>query len=474
MMKKIRNILIIIICYFAIFSLNASNYPRSVFVPKQLTYNSVLENSITLCTLNNSEADDNHYCFTAKPIYLRTTGNKLKTYFNINRQATTSIQEDGSGQIDSLWLQTSSPASNSYASVLSFAPVRQVYGSMLYFYTKLPKKYALSINTALATARHDLHQKETLISNAGPTPYQTVLESLASPDREYGRIGGSLTTTGLDDIQVKLIKNVYHKRYANCELYALLGIPTNVGIKSVYLFEPSIGSRHAQLGLGATYVNNFMTNDNYQITFGSEIKWLYGLPATETRLFDLTANGEWSRYMLLTTDTDKYYTFFASNNLALPTRITPRSSLDIYLAFNIAYRNYQLEFGYDFWFRNSEKIKLSDRAELADNLGIADLLGIANLDPQTASTSNISQSVAAGSNQMVSDADFVNITLSDLNLTTGQAPQAISNTLYGAFNYNCVWRNHPLQIGINGAYEISGNFNTPSTVISWINVNFNF
>ncbi len=252
MLKKYLSIIPILLAC----QIQASDYAVTTFTPKQLAYNPILENSLTF-DMRKQSADYDYY-FAAKPIYTRTVGGDFKNYFNINHQANMAVQEDGSGDIDPLWLEVISSDPTYYESVLRFSPVRQVYGSMFYFAVQLPKNLTLSINTALVAAKHNLKPTETISANLGTAQYLNVLASLASTERIYGKaVAQNLTKTGLDDIQIKLIRNFCNTDQTNFDMYALLGLPTNVGTKAVYTFEPLVGSKHVQLGLGATYFNNF-------------------------------------------------------------------------------------------------------------------------------------------------------------------------------------------------------------------------
>lgn len=469
MIKKYLSIIpVLLTC-----QIDANHYAVTTFVPKQLAYNPILENSLTF-DMRKKSADYDYY-FAAKPIYTRSVGSNFKNYFNINHQDSMNVQENGSGDIDPLWLEVISSDPTYYTSTLKFAPIRQVYGSMFYFAMQLPKNLTLAINTALVAAKHNLQPTETTSSNLGSSQYLNVLASLASTERIYGKaISQNLTKTGLDDIQIKLIRNFCNTDQSSFDMYALLGLPTNVGTKAVYTFEPLVGSKHVQLGLGATYFNNFYNSDSYQIAFLSEAKWRYGFQATERRLFDLTANQQWSHYMLLVHEVAKSDSFFASNKLSLQASITPRNSFDLYFALNFARNKWQCEIGYDFWYRQQEKVKTNSNTVLAPSMGIADLVGIASLSPQSASTANISQSVATGSNQMVSDTSFVSITLNDLNLDSAAAPKALSNSVYGSISYDYDTCKYPVLIGLNASYEVGHKTNTPSIVYAWLNLDFIF
>lgn len=445
------------------------SYPSSIFIPRQLSYNPVLENALALNNANNSSA-----CLYAsiKPVYTQSTGKKFNTYFTINHQETLNIQENGSGDIDPLWFQVISSDDTYYSSKLSFCPTRKTYGALLFIELQLPYYFSISLNTALVTAQNSMHMFEKDIQHPGTAVYKTVSASYAASTRTYGKICGTHTKTGIDDIQLKILKNVIGTERCSWDVYVLAGIPTGKGAKSIYLFEPLVGSRHAQLGLGSYYTRRIHEYTCGHLTFLSELKWRYGLCGTERRLYDLNENGQWSRYMLLVNQSDLYTTFFASNKFALETKVTPRNSLDIFLALNACHNNWHAEIGYDFWYRNREKIALKENVEA--KLGIADLIGIAALSPTSASTATISQSVSAGTNQMQHDASFVAIKNEDLNLNSGAAPESRSNTIYGSIGYTLQRKNHETHLGINVAYERGHKQNVPDNVFVWVNVDISY
>lgn len=471
-MKKIFKLLFLINIQIIINSSVSSNN-CTVFVPRQLSYNPVLENALTF--VKTKELDCWQYLFSFKPVYSQSVGNKFDRYFNIDHKNVMQVREDGSGDIDSLWMQVISSNSTFYSSDLSFNPVRRTVGTMLFFEAKFPHHLSLSINTALVNSKNNMNICEKNIENEGTvTGNSTITQSLSNNDRKYGKICGGKCKTNLDDIQIKLLGRVCNTDKYSWDIYGLLGIPTSSGTKSVYLFEPLVGSKHAQLGLGTYYERDLGECYYSNFKFLSELKWRYAFHASERRLFDLKSNGQWSRYMLLVNKANKFNPFFASNALALKSRVTPKNSLDIYLAFNVNHNNCNFELGYDFWFRNAEKVRLKYSKKCMPvvfaGAGVADLLGIAKLSPQSASTANISQSVESGNNQMISDLEFVQITTDSLNICSGSAARAISNSLYGcaAYNYKC------MQFGLNLAYEQGCGTNTPNNIFGWLNFDFSF
>lgn len=445
-------------------------YPRSVFIPRQLSYMPILENE---GILRDRTAEPWQFIFSAKPIYVQSVGSKFQRYFTINHQETLNVQEDGSGDIGSLWLNVISPDGTFYSSTLAFNPKRQKYGSMLYCAVDIGHHWQIAVNTALVAERHKLNATETNRQNLGTVDgYTTILESLENPARLYGKIYGVQHAVGLDDIQVKFLYSARKSDHSWVDIYVLLGIPTGKATKATYLFEPQVGSKHAQLGAGVDVRYDLVAKDTLSWTLLGEAKYRYAFKAHEMRSFDLTANGQWSRYMLLVNEDDKYLSFSAINDLTFRAQVEPRSSLDIYLASQVRVKKFHVEAGYDFWLRAEEKTTLNGVTLSA--VGIADLLGMANLDPESASTANISQGVAAGPNQMVSDVAFVSLQTADINLRSGAAPRSISNTIYGSVGYHDDIYSHPVEAVLGASYEIGTNVNVPNAVSVWLNFNFLF
>lgn len=407
--------------------------------------------------------------FALKPIFTQTVGKKLDTYFTIDHKKVLSVQEDGSGDISSLWFNVQSSDDTFYSSQISFAPVRKAYGTMLYAALQLPYGFQVSLNSALVHTTNDINLQEANIENLGITPlYATIEESFRADARTYGRVDGQQSKTGLDDIQVKIIKPVHRTNQLYVDMYLLGGIPTGKGSKATYFFEPLVGSKHGQLGVGANIHAVVSESVTSCLSVQGEIKWRYALKASERRSFDLTENDSWARYMMVVEEADKYAPYPAINDLSLKVKVKPRNSLDVYAALHYEHLDWRLEAGWDFWFRNAEKIAFKKSTILKPNIGIADLLGIALLDPESASTANISQGIEPGPNQMTSDMAFVAVTLSDLNLNSGAQQRSLSNTFYLVASYQTNCGGHPLQLGAAVSYELGANKYSPHSVGAWL------
>jgi len=448
---------------------SSSCYPPSIFIPRQLSYNPIFENALVLDKNGNLECWD--WIFSGKPIYTQNVGKKFTQYFNINNLCSLNVQENGTGNVDSLWFQDISTDPTMYSSTLTFAPKRQTYGAMLYFALELPHDFELSFNTAVVKAKNNMNICERCVDNLGTvTGYLTITQAFANPTLLDGRIAGCVSQVGADDLQIKLIRHLSECDANFWDIYALVGVPTGKGSNAINLFEPIVGSNHVQFGLGTDGKWDLADYDCGTFSLLGELKWRYGFSANECRSFDLCPNGQWSRYLLLVSQSALYTPFQAINVLTFQTNVTPRNSLDLYLAAHWGAKNWNFEVGYDFWYRQAEKVCLTSCAGFATPVGIADLPGIAARSPQTASTANISQGVLPNSNTIVSDATFIPLTLSNINLLSGAQPQGISNSVYASIGHYTEWKNCETQIGVNVAYEGGAGVNTPDNVTVWLDL----
>ncbi len=202
-------------------------------------------------------------------------------------------------------------------------------------------------------------------------------------------------------------------------------------------------------------------------------KWRYGFKGTETRSFDMTPNGQWSRYMLFTTPTADADPFPAINDLTFRTEVTPRSSFDLLVAGHIELCTVNFELGYNLWYRQAERvcpwIKLPE-------VGIADLVGIAQLNNPTpvtvttSSTATISQGVYPNQYQMPRDASYTLVTANNINICSGAQAASFSNAVFGSIGYHY----DQVDLGLNASYEHATNSNTASVVSVWANVDIRF
>jgi hypothetical protein len=185
-----------------------------------------------------------------------------------------------------------------------------------------------------------------------------------------------------------------------------------------------------------------------------DFKYRYIFKARERRSIDLCSNLDWSRYLLLANISDPITPIPAINILTTDVHVTPRSEVNFWTALHYERCDWGFELGYNLWWRQREKVSLDGVPAIAD-LGIFDLAGAAVLNPTSASTATISQSVG-GTNPVVSDPTFVTLTIADLNLESAQHPRAVSHKVYAGGDYRCCWCQNEILVGVVGSYEFAG------------------
>jgi len=483
-----KNLKIVMVCLLGSFAV-CKGSARSIFVPRQLSYNPIFENA-DRASLYAAHRDlfeepflSGKLILSAKPLYTQNVGSKSDQYFTVDQKSVLNVREDGSGDIGSLWFQVENSGSNNfYTSELSFHPRRRTLGMMLYAQVFFNNHFAASVNTAVINTRNTMNISESGIAQLGQDPdSRTITQSFANSDMLYGAINGTQSKTGLDDIQLKFLyqpysqadmHSVHNRLFWN--IYLLAGIPTGQGSLSKYLFEPLVGSRHAQAGLGA-----YMNYAAGEWKFQAEAKWRYAFAGDEVRSFDLTKNGQWSRYLLLVNAMSTTVPVYpAINNFTFTTQVTPQNSFDLYLAtyWDTAH-GWHCELGYDLWIRQAEKLVLNNAVLPEPAIGIADLPGIAiGVNPLSASTATISQGNRGPGyeNQVVSDAIFTPVSISDFNLSCAAAPLSISNSIYGSVSYAKPLNTHLIRSGLSLAYEIGHGVNVPNNITVFITIDVAF
>ena len=452
-----------------------ANQSHSYFVPRQVTTNSIFE-----LGLNNydwyhrrhaEDSDDRSYYFSAyaTPFFQQSTrAKKLSQYFlRCNSECLTfnEINHD-TNAIESLWFGAMSDLDTNLSSNFSMRPRHRAYGS--YFNLSLAKEWeqsALWCNLSFAAmgVEHELRMCETLSQQNGPlsnfdlgtiSSSDTIIAALNNSEWNNGRFcPGTLKKGGVDDIQLKIGYDRYFENeqsYNHVSPYFVATIPTGERQRSLFVFEPIVGSNNWSVGFGLNADYRFYNNDRDSVTWLVDIKYRYVFGKDQCRTFDLCANGDWSRYLLVVAQDQVVNRIYGVNFFTINAHVTPKSTIDFWTALHWEHDAWNVELGYDFWWRQKEVI--SCKSSLTKDHGIFDLAG-SNAVPLSASTANISQGPLSP-NQAESDSAFVKIRNSDLDLDSAAHPTALSSTIYAAADYafdtQC-----PTMIGIGMQYEFA-------------------
>jgi hypothetical protein len=431
---------------------------------------------------------DSSFQLYVKPFYQQSKGSAR--YFLPNNKCSIVLAEDGTGDVNSLWLNLIAPVGSSYHSKVCFDPKRKAYGAVITCYADLcPWVDGLwaSLNTAIIGVEHDLNIKETNSQADGTiSGFSNFCQALNNNVFTFGKMSCcSMKKHGLDDIQLKLGYDFVDSDCGRLALFGVLAIPTGDDSKARYLFEPLVGSKNVGLGFG--FNGDYLLSENScrEWALLGDFKYSYAFSAHEERSFDLCLNGDWSRYLQVVQEDARLVPSPAINALTLPVDVTPRGTIDVWAAIHLEQNCWNYEVGYNLWWRQAEEISLksnscdtSCKTNVDVNASIGGIFDIAGFcSPATittASTATIAQSVASSSNPVTSDAVFTPTTLQDISVSSGAHPNALSNKLYASIGYVPGEETCLPSVSVLGSYEIAHNQNALDQWAIWANIAFNF
>lgn len=458
---------------------------HSIFIPRSITHNATYE-----LALDNYHIYHHHenacsaFSFYVTPFYTQSNnGIKMSRYFLPNNACNLNIQEDGTGNIGSLWLNLAAAPGLFFSSTVSISPIRKAAGG--YFYTRfdlsrsisdahwLLKNIWCSLSFATYQAKHILNMTEALTDDMAYGVTQGITTGIQALNNSAWTAGKFSTTTlkhtGVDDIQLKLGDNWFFcDDQSHIGLYLVGTIPTGNRPLSKFIFEPLVGTKHGAFGAGINADFKLYKDDNAQCSFMLDGKYRYLFSACERRSFDLCANGDWSRYLLIVNSKATSNSLPGINIATMPVKVAPHSQIELWYAFHYSWCQWNLEAGYNLWWRTADTICGNNL--FPPNKGIYDLAGAINGTPISASKANISQS-AIGPNIAPSDPSFTPSTL--LNFASGAQPKSVVNGIYGAVSYADNSVLVPFLIGFGGGYEF-GNCATLSQWSVWAKVGISY
>lgn len=454
----------VIVCSFllSLFSLSSDcdNSTRTIFVPRSLTCNGVLEFALNNYHIYHSMLDydeDFSIGLYTTPFYMSTMNHDtLKNYFLPTSSSPLAIKQDGTGNIGSQWVGLQGTEETPFGSQLCFNPTRSVGGLYSLMYINLdPLCYNLwaSVSFAFARVHQSLNIQETNRAVEGNGEFKNALDAFNNEQWQYGKLKcDSMNKTGVDDVQLKLGYNWYWDDENHFGLYSLATIPTGKKENVTYLFEPMIGSRHASFGLGFSADFGGWINDHHFLNWMTTCDYRYIFSAKELRTFDLCENGQWSRYIEIVNAANKAAPLPGINFVTKEVTVCPNSRLQLWSALHYEFYRWGIEVGYNYWWRNHETIR--DITCYNNNSAIFDISANPIEDAVSASKALICQS-ATGPNKAPSDIEFTPITIQDFHLISAEHPRASSHTLYGAMCYTGEVDNCPAMIGVGGSYEFA-------------------
>jgi hypothetical protein len=391
------------------------------------------------------------------------------------------VRQDGTGDVSSYWLGlTNADPADPFASTFCISPERISLGYYGYFYFDLSdwvEGLWIDASSAIVNARHKLNYCENGNTASAIPGISTVYQALNNPAYQFGKFNGDTCEidkyrTGVDDVQLRL---GYERSLCDDAfiggLYAIGTIPTGDAMNALYVFQPTVGSRHGSIGLGIEGDYTLWTNscDDQSVAFLFDANYRYALQRWERRTFDLCANGPFSRFLLVARESDPATALPGVNFFTQKVEVTPRSTVQAWLALHYQRCNYDVELGYDFFWRQDEKLCPQDSCSDNCRTCFDNTIGIYQLGcPGQNCTSASTATIAQGPDQIVPDATFVTLTAQNLNIASGAAGKALSNKIYAAIAMNRHRSAHSDWFAaFGGSYEFVSNKYACTTLPGW-------
>lgn len=404
----------------------------------------------------------------------------LARYFTKCNKCSLSVMEDGLGDIGSGWLGIfSDPTTTGFSSNISISPKRKMYGGILKFYHDLSSIYKglwYSLYMPIVNVTHELNLCESNVTNPGITRdfdsggvqegavIQNATQAFNQARLRSGRLSPcKLSKTAIDDMVFDIGWTAFDRAHWHAGIRLDMLIPMGSRPTGEYMFEPMVGNgRHFGLGFGLNFDWNFWNTKCGSFTFITDFRYRYLFESDEMRSFDLSCNGDWSRYLLVSRSGEPSVVDYGINWFTRRVDVTPRSTINLLAALNYQYNSFGFEFGYDFWWRQSDKICMKN---YCTEVGIADV----RLGDTSASHAQICNSASPrfAAQTPLPDLTYTNVTQSSFDINSGRQPSGITNKIYAAVSAD--WKFFGLKslISFGGGYEFGDSCRTMSQWSVW-------
>lgn len=423
---------------------------------------------------NQRECSRSHLFVT--PFYMQSTnGCNLTKKFLPCCKTKISVKEDGTGDVESLWLELMAPKGEFFDSEITLNPKRKAYGAVFGYWQDLSfilNNLWFNIEFAAMKVEHNLRFKENLISSPGIIDdIKTVKDALNNPQWKYGKFSPcTLSKSGIDDVILRLGYNALFCPNYHLAFYLNGYAPASKKPNAKHIFEPTIGSGgHPGVGFGINGGYQFYDKCNHKLTYLADFDYLYLFSKTELRSFDLK-QGDWSRFLRVIKDGATTISYPGINFFTLPSTVTPRSAINFWNALHYQKCNWHLELGYNLWYRQKEEVCPCKNLE---DISIFDLAGSLNCLPISAHCANITQNIIEP-NIAPSDTELIRTTNSDLNKNSAALSKALTHKFYAALAADAVCWCTPIQFGFGASYELAAHTYALDQWGVWFNLDFGF
>lgn len=456
---------------------------KTFFMPRPIGLDNVYENAVKRYRFNHVDSPIAHNA-SVMPFYQESTNPTGLARFFFPDNKTELVVKDASAtgdkDISADWLGIQSYG-DAFESKIKIRPTYKSFGAVVHHHKRfaaLPRAW-FTILLPFVEAQSKLNFTEfdkknempafTDYENPSPPPsnlfnkitvntFGNAIEALGNPFFKYGKFTTALQkVAGLADIHLRGGYDIVHWKHILSGLYLGLTIPTSFRPKNEFIGEPVLGNGgHFAIG-GGKHTNLEITfKGNHALNIISNLDYYYLLPNTQWRSFDLVSNGPWSRYLRVVQErilnsagvtANDFFSHPGINFFTKPMRVTPRSTVNFLFATHYNKQDFHLECGYNFWWRDSEKVRLKN--------SWGEKIGISSFTPKE--TQN---DATIATNRADSSGVFETIPESNLNIKSAAHPSSLSHKVYLTTGSDVMWKGHPFAFYGGGAYEFASSNRT--------------
>jgi hypothetical protein len=296
---------------------------------------------------------------------------------------------------------------------------------------------------------------------------------------QYGLLAGQQSTGAkFGDIEMTMGYRFISNEHNSASVAVRAAAPTGGSAEGVYMLEPIFGRGGNWLlgGYADGHMRLWEGNDSsFTARFMANAQHLF---AAETmRSYDLTANGNGSRYLLVANYADGAYNS-QIDNLINHTTLASDSSFgvegEVAVTFTYAVKNWTIDLGYDFWGRSAETLEIT--GTLANNYAILGRQGVGlSTAGETASTlcqpnatiASAAARVDAAAGDVVDATDAANRIsgVDALNIEAAQQAASLTSKIFSKVAYEWSDSDYAPHLGVMGEFDISNSNN--NALPSW-------
>ncbi len=454
----------------------------SVLLPRSVVNNPIYD--IANLVKHSYEEDWKTYVGTVGIYQHSHHSADIANYFSINGTNTFTLNEGGTGDMNpsqvGLIPSTNVGASpDYYTSTITLQPFRRAVGIMVDVHHQFTDNTWFQIKIAalqVSTTMDIVETNENLVGGGVPN-ILNARNAFNNSEWIAGKISyTSVTRSGIDDLFLRFGYDpiTYNHGPHRLGMYIYAMLPNNTKEVLEYMFHPVVGGKYTVFGGGvsAEFAPDLFKNSSWSALLSLDARLGVGFNSWQPRTFDTTVNHAWSRYMLMSYQTNPDDVQYGVNVTTVNVLLQQRAQAQVTINLGFEGENWGMNVGYNAWYRQAEKVV--QFAPLKNIFSIADLPDISGaLIGLTTSSSkaNVSQCVEPGTtNSMSSDAVFTPYNTANFNTKSGTNPEAFTNTVWAGLRYTRLIDEAQATLGFNGSYEFVQRFGSIPTWSLWMNV----